>query len=126
MQKGCVSVSQAFPIPLMMRLFCIAALAACAAAQSMSEIDAEISRLTALRAQHVRRQADVNPQVVTENDNVVNYASPAYSIRFLSLCAAPGPSSQPRFAPTSTYKSIHGEQTYPHRTPNPINPSSQP
>ena len=51
---------------------CVAALAACAAAQSISEIDAEISRLTALRTQHARRQVQPNPQLVTEEDNLVS------------------------------------------------------
>ena len=99
----------------MLRGFCIAALAACAAAQSISDIDAEISRLTALRTQHVRRQADVNPRMVTENDNVVNGALSFFFspiVQFLGL--------QPRFAPTCADTSLHGEQP-PHRSSPPKN-----
>ena len=55
----------------MFRTLCFAALAACAAAQSVSEIDAEISRLSALRTQHVRRSAGENPKLLTDNDNLV-------------------------------------------------------
>ena len=70
----------------MFRTLCFAALAACAAAQSVSEIDAEISRLSALRTQHVRRSAGENPKLLTDNDNLVG---PSVSLSFPSFGRAP-------------------------------------
>ena len=57
--------------PKMIRTLCIAALAACAAAQSISDIDAEISRLNALRQQATVRRNAENPKLVTADDNLV-------------------------------------------------------